>query len=381
MTLLDELQKAVELYHDDKLLQSARLIANVKEQVERVLNNPEAIAKDTEYATKVNNRLQDDDLRCIASEVAEVELLKKSLHSKAGWTLSYNGTQTKVWYRRETDKVSHSMLVEGQIRAPLLNLAALLYEADLYSELLWFVQKAVILKEAGRLRRAAYFDLYTPWPMYNREIAVYGYAVDGLDDDDNCVLVMSRSLRDSDGIPIPEQYVNDDGTPRGRAVRAHLHFSGYELTPINPDITAVRFVFNADPQLSFIPTPLVNWASLTLCRWSLRAMESRARQLPPMYEQRMKSKPIYDWFQSRLVEYWTLKGKADEYVARKSHSSDEHRLSDNFDVDAVPDGPSRSVLMSIFAAEARSNTQADTTSPMPRKPLSARLFARSSLRE
>ncbi len=208
---------------------------------------------------------------------------------------------------------------------------------------------------------------------------MYGFAVDGLDDEDNCVLVMSRSLRDSDGIPIPEELGNGQSSSK-RTVRADVQFSGYELLPQTPTRTRVRFVFNADPKLAYIPTALINWGSRTLCRWSLRAMESRARNLPLSYRQRMESKEIYKWFSSRLLQYWTLKGKGEEYSAPETALPRERSVSGNFDVNAPPEAPPRSLIASLLSLQSSSSRTGDSALTKG-KSFTSRLFSFGGERE
>lgn len=337
---MEQLNQAIELYNSDKLLQCARAIKQAKESKDK----------------GVQERLKSDEFRKILNDVKELDHFTRSLDNDDGWTLSYDGTKTKVWYRKEKGNATHTMRISGLIRAPLLNLAALLYEADLYSELLWFIQKSEILAEPTQLRRAAHFRLFSPWPLYPREVAVYGFAVDGLDED-NCILVYSRSLKDSDNIKSPEV------SPK--VVRANILFSGYELKPDTPSTTHVRFIFNVDPLLPYVPPALINWASRTLCRWSLYAMESRARTLPPAYAKRQNERPIYEWFDSRLKTYWDSVGKSDEYAAflkDPSMKGKNDRIDDSddeFDVDATPAPPPRSLMSTLMSSHSSPGRSGD----------------------
>ncbi len=339
---MEHLDRALELHSSDKLLQCARAL--------------EAASEAGEGDAAVRRRLESDEFRAIRAEVAELRHFTTSLDNDDGWTLSYDGAKTKVWYRKERGNATHTMRISGLIRAPLLNLAALLYEADLYSELLWFIQSSDILAEPSRLRRAAHFRLFAPWPLHPREVTVYGFAVDGLDED-GCVLVYSRSLKDTDGIPVPKV--------SAKAVRANILFSGYELRPDTPSTTHVRFIFNVDPLLPYIPPALINWASRTLCRWSLYAMESRARTLPPAYAKRQSERPIYEWFDMRLKAYWRSVGKFDEYADFLNNQSIKHdgdrgvESDDEFDVDATPDGPPRSLMASLLSSHSSPGRSGD----------------------
>lgn len=214
----------------------------------------------------------------------------------------------------------------------------------MFTDLLWFVTGSSVITQPGRFKRAAHIQLFAPWPLWSRDVTVYGFAVDGLDEDD-CLLVVSRSVRPSDAA-VPADAVPPVGR---RVVRADLIASGYELRPISPGVTRARFLFRANPKLAYIPMALINWASRMLCRWSLRAMESRARSIegmPRSYQERLHTRPLYTWIESRLVESWTQRGV--EYVADVSHATQPRRVSEDFDVNATPQVPSRSLIASML---------------------------------
>lgn len=370
---MEKLTRVLDLYKEDKLLQSARVLEELTAYVHTTLNDVNVSGSQKEEALRVQERLEQSDVKRIVAEIGEVRHLKESLNSKNGWSLSYDGAETKVWYRREPSSSSHSMLVEGNIVAPLINVAALLYELDLYSDLLWFIKHAKLLEENGRLRRSAHFLLYAPWPLYDREVALYGYAVDGLDEDD-CILVASRSLQREDNVQIHSEITGSLGK---RTVNANVQFAGYELVPVTPSVTRVRCIFNADPQLSIVPMPLINWSSRMFCRWSLRAMESRAQKLPPSYQQRKDTKVIYKWFESRLATYWQTKGKADEYAKYKdTHPDTQQRNSGDFDVNETPEGPPRAVIASLLSGSPSNSSDSVTRSRS--RNLASRLFSMGS---
>ncbi|CDF40859.1 unnamed protein product [Chondrus crispus] len=332
------------LYNDSKLFSASRILSSLEGELEAndaKCTTAELKALEAALATPFFARLR--------RECEEAQQLRILLEDRQGWTLSYNGSETRVWYRREPGMQSHSILTEGIIRAPLLNVAALMYEADLYERLFWYVISAVQLPlpEPGRLKRAAHITAYAPWPLFNRDIALNAYAIDGLDEEEPCFMVVSRSLQEHDGVVEPES--------ESRVVRVHMHNSGFELLPVSPGVVTARFLYNIDPHLAFLPTALINWAARTLCRWSLRTLESRARDLskmPKEYEERLATAEVYDYLGKRLNGYWLSKGISKEDArAQEQRAARISVQSDNFNPDDAPSGPPTSVMTSMVRGE------------------------------
>lgn len=106
-----DLAHAEELYAADKLFQSARLIESVEAAADAVLADPRAAGDLQSVAQRVKARLHSPELRQIRAESEEADELRRELHSEERWTLSYDGADTKVWYREEGSS-AHSFRVE-----------------------------------------------------------------------------------------------------------------------------------------------------------------------------------------------------------------------------------------------------------------------------
>lgn len=335
------------LYDADKLLSASRLLSSLDTELKSSsASTPHLQSLEAELSTPFFTRVR--------RECTEVHRLRTLLHDRSGWTLSYSGAETRVWYRREEGMPSHSILTEGTIRAPLLNVAALIYEADLYEQLFWYVTRAyeLPLPAPKRLKRAVHISVYAPWPLYKRDVTGYAYAVDALDEEEPCVLVVTRSLKEGDDVEEPAL--------ANKVVRIDMHDSGFELVPVSPGVVKARFLYNVDPHLAFVPMALINWSARTLCRWSLRTLETRARDLskmPKQYEERLATAEVYEHIRGRLGEYWTSKGLSPETVLAEEHRVSRHSVqSDNFDPDATPSGPSASVMKSVLRGEQGAET-------------------------
>lgn len=367
------LERVHQLYREDKLLQCSRLLTELRDQLTRLQTSDKPLASD------LQSKLNTEFIQTVQRECDEVHAFKQALGDDQGWTLSYDGTDTRVLYRREESTSTHSIQIVGTIQAPLVNIAALLYEADLYHQLFWYVLTSTTLPldHESLMRRAVHVTSFAPWPLHQRDIAIYAYAVDALDGPDgpdDSVLVLSRSLRPHDRVAnIPE--------PASRVVRADIHNSGFELQPVSPGVTRAKFLYNIDPHLNFVPSTLVNWATRTICRWSLRALEARAHdlaQVSPDYLQRLDDSPVYERIRNKLVEYWAHKGldydpsTADRERICASHS----RLSDAFDPDAKPDVPPSLISSLLKAASASQDEPGGAAAPRWR--LSTMLFGNAN---
>lgn len=359
-TLQNQLETVRALYESDKHLASARALSTLQQTITTYLTSDSTSQK--AQAQSIQAALESPPYPKILRELAEVQHLRTALHTKdASWTLSYSSAQTRVWYRREPNTATHSILTEGEIRAPLVNVAALIYEADLYEQLFWYVTaaRAVPVRNATWLKRAAHIATYVPWPLYRRDVVVYAFGVDGMDEQDGCVMVVSRSLRDDDEVD------HSEVAPAPRTVRVDMHNSGFELVPISPGVVKAKVLVNVDPHLSFVPIALINWIARMFCRWSLRTLEARAKELtkmPQEYQTRIKTEPMYAYIRRRLGEYWATKGFSVEDSERAENNAavGQERLSDNFDPDVTPSGPPASVMKQLLRGDPEAANQTST---------------------
>lgn len=345
------LEKVHELYRNDKLLQASRLLSILRSEIESLKSS--ISSESQQLGEKYEKYLLNPPYSRIVSECSQLESLREALHAERDWSVSYNGVETKVWYRREPNTNTHSILIEGYIRAPLLHVAALIYESDIYERLFWYVTSGRRLEteDSSPLRRAAYITVFAPWPLYNRDVAVYAFAVDALDEDD-CVMALTRSIDETHPLkePVPST------SSLSRTVRADMYNSGFILYPESPGVTKARFLYNVDPHLSFVPMALVNWGARTICRWSIRTLESRAKNLSrvsPLYEERMAAEPFYDFVRRRLREYWERKGISPEGEHSHEHEGrvSRGRRSHSFDPEVQPQLPPSSVMKAIVRGD------------------------------
>lgn len=331
------------LYRQDKILQCSRLLDSLHERL-RALKSPNPSCP---VAAHLQASLTSPAVASIQSECEQLRKFQANLRNTDGWNLSYDGADTKVWYRPEPNSTMHAIRVEGTIHAPLINIAALLYEADLYHQLFWYVvsSSALPVTHPSPLKRAVHISSIAPWPLHQRDVTLFAFAVDALDAPDHSVMVVSRSITPADPVR---------GVPpsSARMVRASFNTSGFELRPVRPGVTRARFLYNVDPHLPFVPPPLINWASRTLCRWSLRMLEANATDIArhsPPHVQRMATSPVYARFRARLDEFWAASGVAPDDA--QSGDPPPARRSSDFDFDHKPEGPNVKVMKTLLAKQ------------------------------
>lgn len=353
----NDVSELASLHNADKHFAAYRLLSRLDNSISASCDfqNPDQSALASILSTPF--------FQTVRSQCLEANTLREKLSScTSSWTPSYTGENTRVWYRKEENTHSHSILTEGIIRAPLVNIAVLIYEADLYQHLFWYVSSALAIPVSTHslLKRAAHIAVFAPWPLHSRDVAVYAYAVDALDEEDGgSVMVASRSLQDSDNVEgVPE--------PAAKTVRIDMHSSGFELIPEEPGVIKAKFLYNVDPKLSFIPMSLINWCARMFCRWSLRILESRGKdlsKLPKEYQERLDSSPVYEHIRNRLDEFWTSRGISKQVaIERENAATQASRTSDQFDPNATPQRPPPGLVRSLIRGDRAQTGENDNGS-------------------
>lgn len=372
--LEDQFNELHTLYHEDKLLHCSRILTNLKSEVAQ--GDP---SSNPSVQEELQKRLASQFIQQVQAECAQVAALKKALNDQENWTLSYDGIETKVWYRRESDTSTHSLRIEGTIRAPLINVASLLYESDLYERLFWFVTSSKTLKvdHPSMMKRAVHIRVHVPWPLSDRDVTLFAFATDALqydgDESGGTLIASSHSVCKNDPVP-------DVPPPEARVIRADFKTSGFELRPVTPTETHARFLYNCDPKLMFIPITVVNWAARTFCRWSLRILEARACNLEAVsseYAKRIETAPVYETIRTRLKNFWDSKGVS--FDTEDKPVTVAVRTSADFNADARPEFPT-SIVTSLLTGGPGPAENSGETGGL-RKRLTAKLFGSAASAE
>lgn len=357
-TLASRLNDAVTLYDADRLLDASRALEQALAGVP--LAAAEAALNQVPKASQIR------------SDAAEVFRILQDMDSDDRWIRCYSGPNTCVDYRPEPHCDSHTMRAQGVLHAPLKNVAVLLNEPDLFPDLFWFVRRAEVRGQKGRFKRAADLTLYAPPPLSNRDVVLYGYAVDALDSD-NCVMVVTRDRCPSDGFAESDldsnctdlnssECIDNNSKCKEKGnksiiressswggVQAIVYYAMFELRPLSPDVTRVRLIANSDPKLPFVPMFLVNWGSRMVMRFALRMLEAKACNIESLPHANRLSNPVYEWIENRLLSYWQTKDSTDQQHSESNTSRNEDIARRSFDFDeSTPEPPSKFAILSSF---------------------------------
>jgi len=198
----------------------------------------------------------DAQLATIRRDTDEITRLVAEMKSEDGWDAAYAGPVTSVSYRvNEGDNGLMTYKIESTLVANVINLACVINEVQLYPNLFWFVRSLDVLEQPGRCQKTMYLRVRFFWPVADRDFYCYGYAVDGLDEDD-CMLIYSRDLAD-----VPDRLgpyrdrldAKSKETVRGSMTAAFLY------KPLTASTTKMTFIAKVDPTLPYVPVPLMNW--------------------------------------------------------------------------------------------------------------------------
>ncbi|KAJ8902670.1 hypothetical protein NDN08_005990 [Rhodosorus marinus] len=293
-----------ELYDEDKIFQAGRLLEGV------ISNGGESALE------RVRQHPRMSKIRQSCKDATDMMATMKKLDD---WVICYNGKQTKVWYKAETGTKYKSLRSEAVLRADMISLLSIIYETDLHPDLFPFISESELLLQPARAKKIIRLSIQAPWPLKARETALFGYAVDGLDED-NCYFVYFREV-------VPEQ---DDCTPPAvpkDRVKMTVRRAAICFEPVSPTRTKVTTIANMDPAISFLTPAMLNWLSRAIFRLALRVFESKAQSIDRLpHASRLESGAIYVHLRERLHAFdqatWASHSRlCDEMDAARSNRS------------------------------------------------------------
>lgn len=175
-----------------------------------------------------------------------------------------------------------------------------------------------VLCDIDRFKKLAYFQCGLPFPFSNRDMAIYGYGVDLIED--NKVMAVVRSYESNVGQTSVDELAQlhhyeklikgGYQTPHetSKFVRADIKEGGFLLTCVDENTTNVSFLFTIDPKMSYIPSTLINWAMKFVASYALKSLKSTAQGVheDESYTNRMEVKAdVYAYLKKRLEDVMT----------------------------------------------------------------------------
>eukprot|EP01114_Cavostelium_apophysatum_P016047 TRINITY_DN4501_c0_g1_i1.p1 TRINITY_DN4501_c0_g1~~TRINITY_DN4501_c0_g1_i1.p1 ORF type:complete len:333 (-),score=43.80 TRINITY_DN4501_c0_g1_i1:115-1113(-) len=293
--ILDEL---VTFYRKDKLYMALDRLNQIEKNLQFHLQN--VWGHDADLLVQMTSKLYAGEcgtiVKSLRTECAQVDHLLEELRNEEGWTLVRESDGVKTFYRHEESTPTYSIKMEGIIDSPLFNVLALAYEDDLYKNFIPMVKESRRLHFVSGYRKVVYMRTELPWPVWSRDVCLYGYGVDMLERD--AVAISIRSVKENEFANIPP-------VPH-KHIRADCNMAGLLAQPISHNRTKVIMLANADPKLAYLPYSLLNMVTKQLAHlmFSLYRKQS-AKMEGTIYEQRIKeNSQIYGEIKERLDQYF-----------------------------------------------------------------------------
>jgi len=100
------------------------------------------------------------------------ELLRELCQTdEMGWKLTRESSDALTYYRTEPTGTLHSFKVVGMAKCSLLDLFAVIYEAEMYPEWFPFMARADELHAMSRFHKIIHSEVSCPWPLSNRYVS------------------------------------------------------------------------------------------------------------------------------------------------------------------------------------------------------------------
>eukprot|EP00743_Colponemidia_sp_Colp-15_P010384 GILK01011430.1.p1 GENE.GILK01011430.1~~GILK01011430.1.p1 ORF type:complete len:362 (-),score=31.75 GILK01011430.1:52-1107(-) len=296
------LAEICKLYEDDRPIEAHRLLTELETCLTRYHTSSahEGVTHAHKLA-ELEAQLHSQTILDIKQDATDIEQMLSQLDDVSDWTFVADHKGDKVWYKKEKNSPCWSFRLEGHIETPILHFLSCLNEVDLMPSWVPQMADAKDLKVLSRFRRLVCARFNLPWPVSNRDCAVYGTGCHI--PDTKTIVILLRS------VPFgPEFRGTSIPAPPDRTVRAWLNFGGFRMTVLSPTSCKVEAMFNADPLLSYVPHWAINWVSQMLCHFLLVKMRSQAAKVTgSVYEERIKhNRYVYEEIENRLEHIHTV---------------------------------------------------------------------------
>ncbi|KAM9989413.1 hypothetical protein ACTFIY_005444 [Dictyostelium cf. discoideum] len=267
----------------------------------------------------------------LKQEAIEIEDLLKVLspdYKSQGWQSIQTVDGIHSMYKEHGSGI-HSVRIEGIIDQPIFNVCSIIMEADLYYTWIPRLLESKILNQDDRFKRLIYCKASCPWPVHDRDICLYGYGVDMLEEE-NQVVVVSRSIRDQDLIGNTSLKYAETIIPqvKGNTVRAKSEISGFTIKPISATQTYVQVVSLTDPNMQLLPKWLLNFVTTQFCHYLFVMLRKQASDVASSneYQSRIQSNPIYKEIKEKSDSYFN---RIDSINNNNTNNNNNNKVDNN----------------------------------------------------
>eukprot|EP01104_Vermistella_antarctica_P007353 TRINITY_DN1817_c0_g1_i1.p1 TRINITY_DN1817_c0_g1~~TRINITY_DN1817_c0_g1_i1.p1 ORF type:complete len:599 (-),score=144.57 TRINITY_DN1817_c0_g1_i1:73-1869(-) len=227
--------------------------------------------------------------------------------SDEGWDVVRQADGITTLYKNETNTPVHSVKMKGVVNCPTFNMAAVMYEADLYSNWIPMCVKSECLATMSKYRKIIYTYSKMPWPMSDREMLMVGFGVDLLEEENLIVITAwstDETCRERDNIPDHIELPD----PQSGTVRMTVHCSGIILRPVSTTQCEVFVMGNCDPKMS-VPYSLLNYATKTLAHKGFSMLSDKAINLNAEYTRRIDANTdLYNEMKAKIERAFAKDG-------------------------------------------------------------------------
>jgi len=290
--LLDLMKDAYYKHRLDEAYRKLQLCESLKAHL-----TPEEKARFDEFLKREELLIAD-----IKHDNQYLEVLVKELHVDEGWTVERSG-DLKVLYKKDSTGIV-SLKMEAEVDIPLINMITLINEVDLWPHWVAFVRKAIEVKAIHRAARIYYIEAGLPSPLPNRDINVYGTGVNRLFEN-GTVMIMAKSV-DSNSDFFKRHGAQKIEKPGSTHVDIHL--GAFEIKPLGPNRIAYRAIAHANPNFSWIPDSLINFAIRKASGIIFNKIVEHAKKFKGSIWEKETQKPekreFYDWLNGEVNAYF-----------------------------------------------------------------------------
>lgn len=252
--------------------------------------------KDIEKATQVLSERQ-DILEKLEERCNMFRQAKVNLDQEEGWTLASKLFGVTTHYRRE-ENGTLSMKIEGKMEGlPLFDQVAVLREVDLYYKWAPFCSSSLTIAHLNTIDIVGWFVTGLPHFGLMRDACFRAIGCDSFYEDGSILLVGQGIADRPDDANTDEgfQYLRNDPildtldlpevpTALGSG-RVTIRTFQAIINVHSPMDATTKIVANIDPNLSFIPQPLIDFTMKKLCGVLLAKLQQAAKKVSkdPIY--------------------------------------------------------------------------------------------------
>eukprot|EP00916_Digyalum_oweni_P010486 GHVL01017544.1.p1 GENE.GHVL01017544.1~~GHVL01017544.1.p1 ORF type:complete len:436 (-),score=108.02 GHVL01017544.1:55-1323(-) len=224
----------------------------------------------------------------------------KMFDSNEGWVVSSKDKKCTISWRVEEATPTHSVMVEGIVEAPLVDVAVVITEFDQFPHWFPYLKKITKLNSSGSFSCHGWGEQSLPWPLSKRDW-VTERILDIDHDSGHAIVYFSSTLEENEDFKAPPVAHN--------CVRADVIKAATYLQPLGPNRTLVKSVANIDLKIQIIPVWILNKLARglafdgfnNLCRLSKGILELDKECVKHLKDSEL---PVLDWYRQTKNKRW-----------------------------------------------------------------------------